>query len=268
MNIAGNRRWTRLAAPALAALGLFVCADALGEQLEAAGGLTFYKDVLEPNAASIKEKTGLTIKYAGPTTGLGIFLLVEGRAKVAFALDTLDESIKQAHVVAKDQGKPITIPRDLNYRQLATDNLVPIVNRDNPVSALTKAQFRDIAMGRVKNWKEIGGPDLPIKVVTGTPTTATRLVVERQVLDGQPFAAGATEVRTTAEELKRVSHDPGAIGFISNRYVNAAGSNVKAVKGPPASRPWAVVTLGKPSPEVQKLIDFLQSPEGQKALHK
>jgi phosphate transport system substrate-binding protein len=142
------------------------------------------------------------------------------------------------------------------------------VNRSNPVTAITKAQFKDIAAGKVSNWKQLGGADLPIKVVTGTPTTATRLVVERQVLDGTPFAAGATEVRTTAEELKRVSHEPGAIGFISERYVDAPGSNAKAVTGPPASRPWAFVTIGKATGDAQKLTDFLLSPEGQKLLQK
>lgn len=250
------------------ALAMLAVGPARAQTLEAAGGLTFYKDVVEPNAQLIKDKTGLTIKYAGPTTGLGIFLLVEGRAKAAFALDTLEESIKQAHIVAKDQGKPITIPKDLVYKPFATDKLVMIVNKQNSVSAISKAQFKQIAAGKVANWKELGGPDLPVKVITGSPTTATRLVVERQALDGQPFAAGATEVRTTAEELKRVSHEPGAIGFISERYVNAPGSNVKAVSGPTASRPWAIVTIGKPSPDVQRLQDFLLSAEGQKLLQK
>lgn len=251
-----------------AMLGVAAAVSAQGQTLEAAGGLTFYKDVVEPNAQLIKDKTGLTIKYAGPTTGLGIFLLVEGKAKAAFALDTLEESIKQAHAVAKEQGKPIAIPRDLTYKQFATDKLVMVVNKQNTVTSLSKAQIKDIAAGRVANWKQLGGPDLPLKVITGTPTTATRLVVERQALDGQAFAAGATEVRTTAEELKRVSHEPGAIGFISERYVSAPGSNVKAVSGPTASRPWAVVTIGKPSPDVQRLTDFLLSPEGQKLLQK
>ena len=258
---------TALISIALAAASAFpACAQA--QTLEAAGGLTFYKEVIEPNAALIRERTGLTVKYAGPTTGLGIFLLVQGKAKVAFALDTLDESIKQAHLVAKEQQATLTLPPDLVYKQFSTDKLVPIVNRQNPVSALTKAQFKDIAAGRTTNWKQVGGADLPIKVITGTPTTATRLVVERLALDGQPFAAGATEVRTTAEELKRVSLDPGAIGFISDRYVDAPGSNVKAIVGPPASRPWAFVTIGKPTGDVQKLTDFLLSPEGQKLLQK
>jgi phosphate transport system substrate-binding protein len=145
---------------------------------------------------------------------------------------------------------------------------VPIVNKQNPVTSITKAQFRDVASGKVNNWKQLGGADMPIKVITGTPTTATRLVVERQVLDGQPFAAGALQVRTTAEELKHVSHEAGAIGFISDRYVDAPGSNVKAVSGPPASRPWAMVTIGKPAGDAQKLHDFLLSPEGQKLLQK
>ncbi|HET7731303.1 MAG TPA: substrate-binding domain-containing protein [Usitatibacter sp.] len=249
---------------AAAALAVIAASASAAETIEAAGGLTFYKEAIEPNAQLIRDRTGLTVKYAGPTTGLGIFLLVQGRAKVAFALDTLEESIKQAHAVAREQGAPITIPSDLVYRQFATDKLGIIVNKQNPVSAISKAQFKDIAAGRTRNWKELGGPDLPIKVITGTPTTATRLVVERQVLDGQAFAAGATEVRTTAEELKRVSTDPGAIGFISRRYADTPGTNVKAISGPPASRPWAAVTIGKPVGDAQKLIDFLLSPEGQK----
>lgn len=259
-----SRALTHAATAAL----VFSAAAAHAQTLEAAGGLTFYKEVIEPNAQLIKERTGLTVKYAGPTTGLGIFLLVEGKAKVAFALDTLDESIKQAHLVAKEQRAALTLPPDLVYKQFSTDRLVPIVNRGNPVTTLSKAQFRDIAAGKVTNWKQVGGADLPIKVITGSPTTATRLVVERQVLDGKPFAAVATEVRTTAEELKRVSHEPGAIGFISDRYVNSPGSNVKAVAGPPASRPWAFVTIGKPTGDAQKLTDFLLTPEGQKLLQK
>jgi phosphate transport system substrate-binding protein len=261
MKIAGM---TTKVAALLTGAGLLASGLAAAETIEAAGGLTFYKETIEPNAELIKERTGLAVKYAGPTTGLGIYLLVNGKAKVAFALDTLDESIKQAHLVAKEQGAPLAIPQDLVYKQFATDRLAIIVNKQNPVTAISKAQFQDIAAGRTKNWKQLGGPDLPIKVVTGTPTTATRLVVERQVLDGHPFATGATEVRTTAEELKRVSHDPGAIGFISRRYADTPGTNVKLVSGPPASRPWAAVTIGKPAGDAQKLIDFLLSPEGQK----
>ena len=258
---------TRIAGllPALAmALVLGTPAAAVAQTIEAAGGLTFYKEAIEPNAQLIKDRTGLTVKYAGPTTGLGIFLLTQGRAKVAFALDTLEESIKQAHAVAKEQGTPLVVPPDLVYKPFAVDRLAIIVNKQNPIATLTKAQFKDIAAGRTTNWKQLGGADLPIKVITGTPTTATRLVVERQVLDGQPFAAGATEVRTTAEELKRVAHDPGAIGFISRRYADTPGANVRVVAGPPASRPWAAVTIGKPGADAQKLIDFLLSPEGQK----
>jgi phosphate transport system substrate-binding protein len=264
MSIASTARPVRRVIVALA-LAAFT-ASAGAQTLEAAGGLTFYKEAIEPNAQLVKDRTGLTVKYAGPTTGLGIFLLVQGKAKVAFALDTLEESIKQAHLVAKEQGAPLVVPSDLVYKQFATDRLAIIVNKQNPVAAINKAQFKDIASGKTTNWKDLGGADLPIKVITGTPTTATRLVVERQVLDGQAFAAGATEVRTTAEELKRVSHDPGAIGFISRRYAATPGANVKLVNGPPASRPWAAVTIGKPGADAQKLIDFLLSPEGQKLL--
>ena len=250
------------------AFSFLAAASARAQTLAVAGGLTFYKEVLEPNARTFKDRTGLDIKYAGPTTGLGIYLLIEGKAQAAFALDTLDEAIKQAHAVAKQQGTTLSIPKNLLYKQFANDKLVIVVNKQNPVTAISKQQFKEIAAGRIANWKELGGPDLPLKVITGTPTTATRLVVERQVLDGQAFSAGATEVRTTAEEVKRVSHDPGAIGFISDRYIDSPGANIKGVSGPSGSRPWGVVTIGKPSADVQKLIDFLLSKEGQKLVGK
>jgi phosphate transport system substrate-binding protein len=250
------------------AFGLLAAASARAQTLDLAGGLTFYKEVVQPNEQTFKDRIGLQIKYAGPTTGLGVFLLIEGKAKAAMALDALDESIKQAHAVAKEQGTTLVVPKNLVYKQFSTDKLVMIVNKKNPVTAISKAQFKGIAAGKITNWNQLGGPDLAIKVITGTPTTATRLVVERQVLDGAAFSAGATEVRTTAEELKRVSHDPGAIGMISSRYIDAPGAQVKGVDGPSASRPWGVVTIGKPSADVQKLIDFLLSAEGQKLLQK
>ena len=76
---------TFLARAASAAALAIAAATAHAQTIEAAGGLTFYKEAIEPNAALVRERTGLTVKYAGPTTGLGIFLLVQGKAKVAFA---------------------------------------------------------------------------------------------------------------------------------------------------------------------------------------
>ena len=238
------------------------------QTLEVSGGLTFLKDILEPNAQTFKDKTGSTIKYAGVTTGVSVLLLIEGKSKAAIALDSLEEATKQAVAFAKDQGTQLVVPNDLVYKQFASDKLVMIVNNQNPVSAISKAQFKDIAAGKITNWKQLGGQDMPIKVITGTPTTATRRYAERMLLDGQVFSKAAIEVRTTPEEVKRVSTDVGAIGFISSRFIGSPGSNIKSVAGPSASRPWGVVTIGKPSAEVQKLIDFLLSPEGQKLAQK
>ena len=51
---------------------------------------------------------------------------------------------------------------ELEQKPVGRDALVFIVNEENPIESLTLAQLRDIYAGRVTNWKELGGADMPI----------------------------------------------------------------------------------------------------------
>ena len=174
----------------------------------------------------------------------------------AAASETLAEAIDSAKKQAVDGGKTFEAPANLKFHELAKDSIVVIVNKDNPVSALSKDQLKAIHTGKVKNWKEVGGPDLAIKVVTSHAGSATRNVFAKQIMDGAAYVADAAEVRTTREEINEVSKDKGAIGAVSEGFFEMNKGNTKLVKAPAISRPLGLVTKGDASAEVQKVIDF------------
>ena len=78
---------------------------------------------------------------------------------------------------------------------IATDQVVFVVHATNPVRALTRAQLRDIHSGRVTNWSEVGGPDRAIKVVTDTPSSATRGLIKQAVLKDVDYTPAALAVK-------------------------------------------------------------------------
>jgi phosphate transport system substrate-binding protein len=56
----------------------------------------------------------------------------------------------------------------------------------------------------------------------------------------------------------------GGIGAVSRGFFNLNPGNTKIVKADKISRPLGLITIGDPSPDVQKIIDFFRSAEGKK----
>lgn len=248
----------------LAGLTLFGTAGAQAQEVTIAGSTTVQKRMLEPGAAGLKAATGIDVKVQGVGTGKGMIALFEGKVPAAAASETLLDAVASAQKAAKEAEKAITVPSNLQFHEMFQDSIVVIVNKDNPVSALSKDQLKDLNSGKVKNWKEVGGPDLAVKVITSHAGSATRAVFQKQVMDGADYPAGVTEVRTTREEINEVSRDAGAIGAVSEGFFAQNQGKSKTVKTPAISRPLGLVTVGDASPEVKKIVDFFKSAEGKK----
>jgi ABC-type phosphate transport system substrate-binding protein len=84
------------------------------------------------------------------------------------------------------------------------------------------------------------------------------------VLGGAAFAANAKELRTSAAEAVEVGRDKAAIGYVGSGTAEGAKGKVREVKGPDVHRPLGFVTVGEPSGEVKKFLDFLQTAEAKK----
>jgi len=243
---------------------LFFVIPAWAERLEVWGSTTCQKRFLEPGAKAFKEKTGIELKVVGVGTGKGLIALVEDRAPVSAASEDLESAIHSAKKAAKKMGKVITIPGNLQYHEITRDVIVPIVHKDNPIDSLTWEQLKAINTGKIKNWKEVGGPDLPIRVITSHAGSATRAVFQKLVMNGEEYTPDAVKVVSTRLEVREVSKYRGAIGAVSLGFVKMNPGRTHIIKTDPITRPLGLITIGEPSENVKRLIDFFRSDEGKK----
>lgn len=260
----------RLTAKALIMAVLFVTASVLnaiaGDEIQLWGSTTCQKRFLEPGAKALEDATGVKIKVLGVGTGKGMLALFDGKTTVALASETLADAIASAQKVAREAGSEVKVPEDLQFHEITKDIIVPIVNKDNPVEQLTWAQLADLNTGKVTNWQEVGGPDLPVVVVTSHAGSATKSVFQKMVMNKAPYAPGAIEVKSTRLEIGEVTMNKGGIGAVSAGFFNLNPDGAKIVKSDMIDRPLGLITIGAPAPDVQKIIDFFRSPEGQKQI--
>lgn len=120
-----------------------------------------------------------------------------------------------------------------------------VVNKGTNTYNLTMAQLRDIWLGKITNWKQVGGPDLPVRIVARTTASGTRRTFDEKILKQAetPFssynclsrnAAPASdvircEVTDTGTLLQRVNSIPGAIGYAQISDA-ATYPNISAIK--------------------------------------
>ncbi|ATQ76788.1 hypothetical protein CR152_21410 [Massilia violaceinigra] len=248
-------------APAFVLLSLMIASlagNAGAEVLEISGGTTPQKDVLESRAAEILKSTGVEIKVNGVGAGNGMVALVEGKVSVAAVGDTLADSIEAGKKAAKAASKDIKVPDNLVFAQIGKDELVIIVHKSNGVSALTKAQLKDMATGKITNWKEVGGADLPVKVVVTKAGMIPSLVFQKTIMDGAEYAKGALEAQSPREVITWVSRTPGGFGPAADVHVKAGAGDSKSIGAPAMSRPLGLVTIGAPTGAAKKLADYLK----------
>lgn len=158
---------------------------------------------------------------------------------------------------------------------VAIDGIAVVTDGANTVADLTKAQLVDIYKGTIKNWKDVGGSDLPIVVVGREAGSGTRGAFE-ELLEVEELCAYANELDSTGAVMAKVASTPGAIGYVS---LDVLDDTVKAFKlegvEPTAdtikagtyflSRPFVMATKGDVSQQseaVQALFEYLESDEG------
>jgi phosphate transport system substrate-binding protein len=173
--------------------------------------------------------------------------------------------------VAKEVN-PQLLEKGLKATLIGKDALAVIVNSENTISALSTEQIRKIFTGKIVNWKDLGGPNQPIEVLITAPKSATNEVFKEIVLKGENYK-GKTVYPDSAIVLN-VSKNKWAVGQITFFFIGK-GAGVKPIKidneeatfsnpNYPISRPLYLLTKKDPEEKVKKLIDWINSSEGQK----
>lgn len=225
--------------------------------LEIAGGTTPWSQAIAPRLLELKAM-GVELRFRGIGTGRGMLALIEGKTPVAAVGDTLEDAVSAAVKAARAENRVIAIPPNLTYTRIGDDEQVVIVHKSNPVAELSKAQLKEVATGRITNWKQVGGPDLPIKVVVTEPSLAPGQFFRKTVMDGEEYVQGAIEVRSPREVITLVSRHPGAIGAAADVHMKEAPADARIVKAPAIKRPLGLITIGQPEGLAKKVADLLK----------
>jgi phosphate transport system substrate-binding protein len=158
---------------------------------------------------------------------------------------------------------------------IASDVLAIVANQSNPITGVTRAQLRDIFLGKLVNWQELGGPDRPIVPVVREKSSGTRGAFDELVLEKQdPQGARLQAAVTAGDVVALVLNTPGAIGYVGFGSLDTR-LKVLAIDGVTPSpgtvqnnsyqlvRPLLLLTGPLTQPIAQTYIDFALSPEGQ-----
>ncbi|MET0153505.1 MAG: substrate-binding domain-containing protein [Candidatus Binatia bacterium] len=167
--------------------------------------------------------------------------------------------------------------KNLVAHPIARDGLCMIVNKDNPVDALSDDQLRDIFQGKVTNWKEVGGKDAPL-VRLNHAEVRTSLVMFVKYLGLQVSDMKYTDVviGSDKEAIQGVVNKPDAITYVSIASAltaQAAGSPIKLIglKGVaptvanvengtvPVVYDVSFTTQSAPNPQTKAFVEFATS---------
>jgi len=94
------------------------------------------------------------------------------------------------------------------------DSLIVITNPNNPVDSISMEDLAAVFVGRIRNWSELGGPDMPIRVVARQSDAGTRAIFADNVYDGINLVLGNAGIAVNSTEMADfVTEHEGAIGY-------------------------------------------------------
>ncbi len=156
---------------------------------------------------------------------------------------------------------------------VAKDALSIYINKSNPVQNLTIAELRDIFTGKIQNWQEIGGKDLPIRVISRSPNSGTYLYFREHVLKDLPYTNRATIKNTTNEVVEIVKNNESAVGYGGTAYgedvrhcrIENVQPTIENVHNDtyPIIRYLYLYTIDTPQGIVKEFLDWVLGIEGQ-----
>lgn len=222
--------------------------------------------------AFMKANPGTSVAVTGGGSGTGIAALINKTTAIAQSSRKMkpDEFDK-----ARQNGLD---PKEF---LAGSDGLAVIVHPSNPLSQIDFTGLKRIFTGQVSNWKELGGPDRPIVVMSREVNSGTHIYFKEEVLKDAEFSPKALLMPSSQAIVDGVAQDQGAVGYLGMAYVSDRVKALKVSKDGqtpavepieanvlngkyPISRPLYLYTATEPAGAVRRFLDFALGPEGQR----
>lgn len=210
-------------------------------------------------------KHNVTINVQGGGTGTGLSQVSEKAVNIG-----------NSDLFAQ-QKQGIDSKKLLDYK-VAVVGIAVITNSTSGVKNVTMDQLRNIFAGKITNWKQVGGKDLPIVLIHRSKGSGTRFTFEQDVMHGQPVAGGQ-EQDSNGSVQKIVAATPGAISYLAFAYANKKNlvkleiDGVKPTKANVTNNNWKIwsyehMYLNKKANNqlAKKFINYIESPKIQTSI--
>lgn len=231
------------------------------------------------DAAQVLRKQGLriTVDAQGGSAG-GISQLAQGQVEIAMSSKPIGDEDRAAFPSA-----------DFVSTQIGSDAVGIIVRReiyDAGVTNLTRAQLKALFEGRIRNWRELGGPDVEVLVYDKEPGRGTREVIDTYLYGSAkapppPQTNNFAVVGGNEEGRAKVLSTTGAVTPLSTSFITGyprlAAVAVDGVEPTPAHivdqsyamvRPLYLVTNGPPTGAAKTFVDYVVGDDGQRLVTK
>lgn len=222
----------------------------------------------------------ISISVTGGGTGTGIAALLNGTVDIANA----SRQIKaEEYTAAQAAG---IFPVEFT---VARDAIAVVVNRANPITQLTLQQISDIYTGKITNWRQVGGLDRPIVLLSRESNSGTYVYFLEQVIrlgkKSDLLFSPDTLLMPSSEGISaEVRQNPNAIGYDGLGYVTADQKMIALARDPhgpyvlpaiatvndgsyPVSRPLYMYIAGEPAGTIRAYLDWVLG-DGQELVSK
>ncbi|NTV13734.1 MAG: phosphate ABC transporter substrate-binding protein [Desulfobulbaceae bacterium] len=223
---------------------------ALAGEILVEGGAPAIEKVLKPVQEAFEKSSGHKLKMLASGPKIALMNLDQGKIGAA-----IGPAFDDWMVFMNKEGAPVADPGVYQKVVVGEDRVITIVNKENPITALSKEQLAGIFSGKIDNWQQVGGTDTPVMVVSGQLIMPAVNIFYSKIMPGMEPVKDQLLVSTAAEVRQTVAANKEAIGIVSYKIVDGT---VKAPEVPNVPIIFTLVTKGVPSPEVQALIDFLK----------
>jgi phosphate transport system substrate-binding protein len=249
------------------------CSGGKPEKITILGSNTIGEELAPQLVAEFKKDhpdVAFELEFKGTTYGLGA--LIVGRCDIAAA--SRDATTNEVEL-AKARGV------EFNDAVIGAYDVAVVVNAASPVGSLTREQVRDLFTGTVQNWKDVGGPDVPVHLYIRHPNSGTYLGFRELAMENKPYALHLQTSTNYADIVKAVAQDAGGIGYATIGLASTAGVKPVSIAGVaptvasvnkgqyPYARTLRLYTdKANATPTARSFVEFVQSTRGQEIVNR
>ncbi|MCP3923635.1 MAG: phosphate ABC transporter substrate-binding protein [Desulfobacterales bacterium] len=250
----------------LIATSLLIPGMSLAERLVLKGSTTVLPIAQKVSEAYMKMNPDVKISLSGGGSSNGIKAIIDGTTDIGNA----SRFIKGKEVKLAVTKGVYPVPH-----RIALDCIVPVVHKSNGVSNLTVKQLRNIYLGKIRNWSEVGGANKRIVVISRDSSSGTYDAWKSLVMKKKRVVPSALTVPSNGGLVQAISNTKGAVGYIALGYVTKTIKTLKVegIRGSekttkqgvyPISRPLYMFTKSWPKGKTLDFINYILSVKGQK----